>query len=776
MPRAHAPLPLRAGAVLLACLLLPVAGAPRARPARADGGARSTRGPAPQQNFSDLHASEEWVLRAFLDADRAQADGRHAEAARLLQGVVDATTRPGPRPEAAPHVVPIQGTSTYEGAWLVARHRQLSGGDELLDALGREFGAAAEALVRRGIDGREATRLEEAALRFLPLPAGRRAALLLADRALERGDRDEALEWCQALEDAEAVSGESAARLAPWRAARIARHARALAAGPDDVEPLRRGLAARAAHQHGPDRGLGAVPWQHVAPPNAPAQWLTSGGDHTRNARAPALGTALELAWSRGPGDPSQLADTVDPEDGGPRRPSTFLPPRAVVLGARAVVSDGTALRVFGIADGEFQAFTRFRAYRDIGHDTDADRRIGSGWIEGHALTAHRLQRRDARAGTREDAWLVLAAVPDGRPWTAVQEEREVRADHLEAFLLVGNVLRPLWQAGGGLGDTGATGLDEHLRLYGAPLVYRDRVWIAGVVPSASSRDRLESWIVSLDPLTGAVRTRTHIGSGTAVRPSREDEIMPTSPAAAAGRVVIGTSLGLVAAVSARDGRLAWGYRYDRDVEVDRAARGRRAAETLEPRSISFENEPPRLGLERCVLAPTDGHDVLVLFDRPIGPERELLSYAIDRRREHVDFHPESVVGLLADPTTRATPWLITVGQGLDTGEVPGPLATARDLVTGRMPWDAQAGLAAGTRSYGASLLTTDALWVPTREGLAVFALPDGARRALRTGGLHEGSAWTQPTLPYGNLVPVGGEGLLAVSATTVSYWRSRRP
>ena len=38
---------------------------------------------------------------------------------------------------------------------------------------------------------------------------------------------------------------------------------------------------------------------------------------------------------------------------------------------------------------------------------------------------------------------------------------------------------------------------------------------------------------------------------------------------------------------------------------------------------------------------------MLVLFDRPIGRERELLSVAIDRRRDHVDFHPESVLGLV---------------------------------------------------------------------------------------------------------------------------------
>ncbi|MGE0190706.1 MAG: hypothetical protein AB7T63_01580 [Planctomycetota bacterium] len=753
-------------------------GSPRL--AAGDGsGAREPAGPAPQQNFSDVHATEEWVLRAFREAERASVAGRHAETARLLQTVVEATTGPDGDGGAAPYVLPVHGTASYEGAWIVARHAQARGGPPVLDALASEHGATAARLLARAVAAQDREGLADVAWRFLPLGEGRRAALLLADLALERADRDEALEWCQALEDLEAVSAEPEERVAPWRRARIVRHARALAATRADLEPLEAALTLRAARRTAPDRGLLALPLERVATSPAPRVWMQAGGDATRAAPAPDVGPKLRLAWCLRPGEVERpLADGRDPEAPGPRRPSSFLPPRAVVVGDLALVSDGLQLHGFDLATGRERVREPFAfSYLDITRrdaavdDTPIDRRARAGWIEGHALAAWPRTHPDGREG-----WLVVAAVPDGRPWSALGDEREERLDHMEAFFFDGSAMEPLWQVGGGLGDTSPTGLDPYLRLYSSPLLYRGLVWVAGSLPSKASRDRVESWLVALDPDTGAVVNRTHVGSGTPVRPGREDEVMPTAPAGAAGRIVYGTALGLVAAVSARDGRVAWAYRYDRDVEVDRAARGRRRTDTLEPRSIGFLAEPPRLALERCALAPTDGRDLLVFFDRPIGPDRELLSLAIDRRRDHVDFHPESVLGLVAGPGPKAAPWLVSVGQGLDTGEVPGPLAIARDLVSGRVVWQGHPGLATLTQPYGTALLTASEVLVPTREGIVRFARDDGRLLALEDRhDLDEPAAAGDPPLPYGNLVPLPGGGLLAVSATTVSCWRPER-
>ncbi len=762
--------------VMVVGLLL--AGLASAPGASGDGGAapNPAPGPAPQQNFSDLHSAEEWVLTAIRDAERATSGGRLAEASRLYQSIVDAVVRTGSPREAAPYVLPIHGTASYEGAFLVARHRIGAAGAALLGAYTTEYGATALRLLDRAISAADRDSLADVATRFLPLPSGRRAALLLADLALEAGDPDEALEWCQALEDLEATSNEGEDALAPWREARIDRHARALARLPADVETVRAGLARRAARRTAPDRGITALPLGAVTAPPTATAWTTTGGHASRAGVAPDIAPTLELAWVLAPSDGGKpLADSADPADFGPRAPSTFLPPRAVVVpefggSGLALVSDGFALRGFDLKDGRRRFEYPFQGVVEHGQDTPIDRRNRTGWIEGHALSVEATRTPDGRP-----AWLVFAAVPDGRPFFALGEEREERYDHVEAFLLTGQGLEPLWAAGGGLGEVDDDGPDSHPRLYGAPLLYRGLVWMAGVLPAATSRDRVESWLVALDPWTGAVRRRTHVGSGTAVRPGREDELMPTAPAAAAGRIVFGTALGLVVAVSARDGRVLWAWRYDRDVEVDRASRGRRRADTLEPRSIGFANEPPRLALERCAIAPTDGHDVLVFFDRPIGPERELLSLAIDRRRDHVDFHPESIVGLVPGTGTDVAPWLVTVGQGLDTGEVPGPLAVARDLVTGRVVWQAMAGLALGTRPYGDALLTANELLVPTREGIVRFRRDDGRRVALHAGdAVPAAAAWDEPTLPYGNLVPIPGGGVLAVSATTIACWRPR--
>lgn len=367
------------GAVTGALLLLV-----GARTGAADGaGAREPAGPAPQQNFSDVHATEEWVLRAFREAKRAADAGRFSETARLLQGVVEATTGPDDDSGAAPYVMPVHGTASYEGAWIVARHEQARGGAPVLDALATEYGATAATLLARGVAAGDGAALADVAQRFLPLAEGRRAAVLLADLALERGDRDEALEWCQALEDVEAVSAEGEERLAPWRDARIHRHARALAASPADIGPLEAALAVRAARRDAPDRGLLALPLGRVATPAPPRLWTQAGGDDTRTAPASDVGPKLRLAWCLRPGDVERpLADGRDPEPGGPRRPSTFLPPRAIVLGDLALVSDGVQLHGFDLSTGRERVREPFAfSYLDLVRrdvavdDTPIDRR-----------------------------------------------------------------------------------------------------------------------------------------------------------------------------------------------------------------------------------------------------------------------------------------------------------------------------------------------------------------------------------------------------------------
>ena len=653
-------------------------------------------GPAPKQNFSDIHAKQEWVQRAFAEAQRARASKRWTAAARFLMPVIEATHRPEQAAESAPYVRSAQGTKTYEGAWIAAQHALARGGDPLLDAAEAEWGVLAERLVARGLrearlrrDGGEPPSWVLCARRYLPLRAGRRSALLLIDAALERHDTDAALEWCEALEDLEAVTQEAPERLAPWRRARINRHARALAPtrgeGRDSqVKAIAAELTRRASQCQAPDAGLRALSRKHMPRPAVLANWATTGGDATRNATPPALGRNFELAWVHGPGSDVQLADTEDPPDGGTVEPSTWHPPRGAVMGDTFFVSDGEGIQVIDIPTGAKIGFRRFMRWEPLGSDVPRDPRSRFGWSEGHALTVVPWPGAD-NAGPGD--WLLLAAVPDEAPWPGEHaDHEEAREDHIEAFRArrAGDArrvsLEPLWEAGGGATQAPSSGaLPKTLRLYSAPLVYRNKVWVGGVVPSRASRDRFEAWILALDPVSGALHSKTHVGTGTPVRSLREDEIMPTAPAGAHGRVVICTSLGLVGAVSARDGRVLWMHRYERNVEVTRGIRGRRRREDGEARSMSFVNAPPRLGYERCIVAPTDSSYILELMQRPIGPARMLEGQAI-HWREHFDrFLPEQVLALAPNPEDPSDLWLILAGRGQERGR-------ARALGRGALP------------------------------------------------------------------------------------------
>lgn len=752
-----------------------------ALPAQAEGPGGPAGGPAPAQNFTELHAETEWVARQFAEAARARAAGRHEECARRLQSVVEAVAAAEPRLAAEPSVRAVAGTSVYEGAWLVARHEAVRGGQRALDAHAAEFGAAANALLERGRRG-DLAALVTVARHHLPHPAGRRAALVLAERALERGDADEALEWLATLEDLEWTTTEGEAALAPWRNARLACEARARARSPDQVEAWRNALQTRAAQAGAPDRGVWAVAPSLEGPPPRTREWWTRGGHPTRNAVPESLGTALELAWSHGPGSLGQLADTIDPADEGLERPSTFLPPQGVVCAGHAIVSDGESLRAIHLESGRLAGWTRFQSWHAHGHDVDADRRTRFGWIEGHGLTVSPFDQSDPDAG-----WLVFASVPDGRPFASDLRSDDAfpREDHLECFRWQGQGFEPLWSTSDDVGGEGSPpALPSGMRLYGSPLLYRGKLWAGGVLPSATNIERFESWMVALDPYTGTLISRTHLGTGTPVRPMREDEIMPTAPAGHRGQVVLGTALGIVAAVSAHDGRIAWIHRYDRDVEVDRHLRGIRRREDRDPRSMSFSNGPPRLGYGRCVLAPTDGRGVIVLADRPMGKDRLLRMDVLHRQEDFVDFLPESVAALLAPVASPAAPATagpaqsgsIPAGAQLDlvlvgkaTGiDLPGSIATRRDISSLAQVWGAVPSTAFGSGTYGESLCTAGELFVPTREGILVFDLESGKRSAL----LHHEAEEPNAMRPYGNLIPVPGRGLLAVGATTVSYWR----
>jgi hypothetical protein len=766
------------------------------------------RGPAPEKNYSNLHADVAWVVKAFETAGEAADAGDYASAARELQGVIDTRASRESPTDAAPYVRAVNGTTVFEGAWITARHAIARWGTAGQAAYQGEFGGTADTLLAEAALRRDERALVEIADRFLGLAAGRRAALLLIDLAFERADADAASGWLEALEDLEAVSGEDPARLEPWRMARVQRHAHAIARDAAAIDAVRAAIHAKADWEPLVDRVPPSLR-RRAAPPTA---WLTTGGDNTRGALVDGLGHRFRLGWFKPKDAHDDLVDSQDPTEGQRDRPSVWLPPRAVATPDHLFVSDGEHLHVYDLDNGS-RILERSRATRHpgapfggIGIDSAEDRRIRFGLLEGHTLTLHPVRDFQAEiAGVQRswtgEGWIVLCAVPDGRRWTGawdIGRETGPRDDHIQAYYWDGgrrNELVPIWRAGG----TGhaAGDLEDDTRLYGAPILYRDKVWVAGVRPARATTDRLEAWLFGLDPHTGRALSRTHIGTGTPVRTGRTDEVVPTSPAAAHGRVVVGTALGMVAAVDAKDGRLHWVYRYDRAVETERGHRRNRDFSDDAPRASSFANEPPILSQGRCYVTPTDSNELLILLDRPRGSTRTLSSHDQDRLMIGWDFLAEHIAGV-APGTDTDRPQLVVVGKGEHT-RPPGPLVVSvgaldrasgwpgekeresrSDVWRSLLNWREESPTGFGPDPYGRALVTREEVFVPTYYGIAIYELQDRDGDGTHYLGVLDKedmlvrAALEPPEKPYGNLIPLPGRGFAAVSATTIAVWVRR--
>ena len=548
------------------------------------------------------------------------------------------------------------------------------------------------------MDRQDPRLLALAARRYLPTKAGRAAALLRVDLALEAGDTDQALGVLEALEDLEEVSTESAELLAPWRDARIARHARALAKTEADVPDLEKALRTD------PHRALGLDSVTAQLRDEAPvlSAWHTTGGNAARSGMPAPLGARFEWAWSL----EGILADTRDPFLQERDHPSVFLPPRAVTEDKYAFISDGQDIHVIDLDQGKETTYASIPGLHGLGNDTGEDSRKRFGLIEGHALTL--LHGEDA--GLPANVHLLIAALPDGRAFPITpngDERRDPRDDRLQAFRFDGKELLPLWSAGG---EDASPGLEENTRLYGAPLLYRGLLWSAAIRPARASGDQWEAWVIALDPRSGRAHHRVHVGTGTPVRRARIDEVIPTSPAAQHGRVVVGTAIGMLAAIDADTARVAWLYRYDREVDP---LRERRNANSPSPgqRPTGFSNEPPVLSMGRCFAAPIDGRDMLILMNRPRLDARVLLSDSLGREVPGIaNMSIEAVGGVV--PSKQA---LVIVGRGQEKDELPGPIVAVWDPLERVERWRETGPTRDGLELFGRASSTPDEISSPHR-------------------------------------------------------------
>ncbi len=721
----------------------------------------------PEENSSTV-SEDARVLRDTFDAvDQAVAGGDWNTAVRQLQTIIDAERDPKAPRQATAWVLPVRGRSVYEGAWIVARHRIARGGAEALAAYAAEYGRTATDLLRDASAARDPDGLAYVAQHYLPLPSARTAVLALADLALEAGDRDGALGWLDRLADVEAVSTEGAKAWAPWRRARQARAAAAQARA-GAMEAVQAHLLRADGEAAPPEERFAPIPAPLRARPEPIRGWPMRGGRAARDAVAPALGEQFQLAWfnslesGRIPDEPSavQLRD----------RPSTWHPTGCVTDGRTAFAFDGKKLYAFDVKSGRRRAapFPVASASGDALYrfrDPDREPRDELGLLQSHTLTLGPMTSTGR---------LIYVAAPHPNASVGGWSYEEGRHDRLVAVVYDGMAFEQVFDVGGMSWDE--LGQTTDTRLYGSPVLYRGRLWIAAIRPTPSATDQAEAWLLALEPRTGKIEIETYLGLGPPVRRGRVDEAIPTSPAAARGRVVVGTSLGIVAAVDADDGRPQWLLRYERGAVAQGRSRRLGSLRDTAPRLSGFRNQPPVLALERTFVAPTDGPHLLCLFDRPRGAGRELVSWRLHRRLDFRDFAAEQIVAA-QDGDGSHPPRLILAGKGRSTeGDVPAPIAVALDaLRPPRVLWTATATTGDGGEPYGRAVATDAELFVPTRHGISVYSTVDGRDRAtLDVSNLPDEWASLLPTDvgPYGNLIAVPGKGLLAVNESLVAFWR----
>lgn len=394
--------------------------------------------------------------------------------------------------------------------------------------------------------------------------------LALCDRALQRGDADEAWTFLDRFEE----------HVPPSEAEKLA-------------DPA---VEARRAHLH-------------AHPPAAPAGWPTEGGDFTRARLGdPIPDRGLEKIWDcpfldESPLEFDEFLLTA------PRLQSPTLPSLAVCDATRLYVHMGGAVAAISRATGKLLFFAPDESAATSTHVslamiTSPGSRCAT--IDEGILYFDRLLFEPGRFGStllRNE--LTAYDVEERRVlWSRVLDMSDGK-DEAHAFF------------------RGAPAIaGDRLLVYGG---VRE-----GGMPASRKE---EAHLFCFDKRTGRLLWRRFLGYGETEAPGAFPPQSGTSVAVARGVAVVVTGIGVAAAVDARSGEALWLLRYDRLRPRDRDRLAEHPERRVAPVS-AWMREPPRIVGDRVFLAPFDSDSLYGCYLRGLRrPGGEFHVVLWDRHR-----------------------------------------------------------------------------------------------------------------------------------------------
>jgi outer membrane protein assembly factor BamB len=464
------------------------------------------------------------------------------------------------------------------------------------------------------------------------------------------------------------------------------------------------------------------------------ANWPTFAGSQSRDGVAQPLGPMLAAAWP----EPLQLAAqqkampppntpiiiggaigrqfmTFEPSE--PQDPQLALRESQqplscfpIVVGDLAIANDGTRIRALDAATGRPAMTKDGVLYRDTSEQANRETRLGLA-----ARFASMVVQGAPRHSLTEVNGIVYARV--GPPTTTPTDPTQIAP----AARLIGIDL-----AREGLLTFDARLTDKSWSFDGTPVSNGHHVWVAlrksDVTPHA--------YVACYDSASGAELWRTSIGAADSPAAGFGDEITNNLLTLVGERLYFNTNLGLVAALDATNGDIAWVHEYERATDTPLYS-GRHLP-------LHFDRDP----------SPCLYHDGLVI----VAPADTPAVFALD-----------SLTGQRVWNTDELSDALHLLGVVGESLIVTGNQLWSLDVRSGKTRFAWPEGQHAGIRGMGRGLIAGEEVFWPTRNDIYVISAVTGQRTRPPISLSPFGSAGANLAAANGRLIIATREKLAAL-------------